>query len=258
MRIGELAALVGVSTRTVRYYHHLGLLPEPARLANGYREYRLRDSVALARIRHLAELGLSLEELRDALADDEGRELREVLLELDAELARQQEAIDARRDRLATLLAEVDLHPGSMVTGDMAEVLRHLPAEGSTFAQIDRELLTLVSVMADPADQARMLKLMRPLTEPDALARGHALYARLDDLADAEPGDHRVPVLAADLAAHIPDEMARLMVASVPPARPGPVDNADDGRWLDVLSGEVSPAQAEVFRLLMTMLKERA
>ncbi|MEU3168406.1 MerR family transcriptional regulator [Streptosporangium sp. NPDC006930] len=31
MRIGELAALVGVSTRTVRHYHHLGLLPEPLR-----------------------------------------------------------------------------------------------------------------------------------------------------------------------------------------------------------------------------------
>ncbi|WP_260615593.1 MerR family DNA-binding transcriptional regulator [Microbispora sp. KK1-11] len=29
MRIGELAALAGVSTRTVRHYHHLGVLPEP-------------------------------------------------------------------------------------------------------------------------------------------------------------------------------------------------------------------------------------
>ena len=32
MRIGELAAAVGVTTRTVRHYHHLGLLPEPERL----------------------------------------------------------------------------------------------------------------------------------------------------------------------------------------------------------------------------------
>ncbi|NUR84665.1 MAG: MerR family transcriptional regulator, partial [Nonomuraea sp.] len=79
MRIGELAALVGVSTRTVRYYHHLGLLPEPERLPNGYREYRLRDAVRLARVRHLAGLGLSLEELRDALADDQGKDFREVL-----------------------------------------------------------------------------------------------------------------------------------------------------------------------------------
>ncbi|MDQ4114265.1 MAG: MerR family DNA-binding transcriptional regulator, partial [Actinomycetota bacterium] len=31
MRIGELAAAAGVSTRTVRYYHQVGLLPEPER-----------------------------------------------------------------------------------------------------------------------------------------------------------------------------------------------------------------------------------
>jgi DNA-binding transcriptional MerR regulator len=99
MRIGELAALAGVSTRTVRHYHHLGLLPEPVRLTNGYREYRLRDAVALARVRRLAEVGLSLDEIRDVLADDQDRELREVLLELDADLARQQEAIGARRNR---------------------------------------------------------------------------------------------------------------------------------------------------------------
>ena len=105
MRIGELAALVGVSTRTVRHYHHVGLLPDPQRRVNGYRDYGVRDAVVLARVRRLAELGLSLEEIRDVLADDRESDLREVLLELDADLARQQAAIGARRDRLATLLA---------------------------------------------------------------------------------------------------------------------------------------------------------
>ncbi len=46
MRIGELAGLVGISTRAIRHYHHVGLLPEPARKANGYREYSLRDAGA--------------------------------------------------------------------------------------------------------------------------------------------------------------------------------------------------------------------
>jgi DNA-binding transcriptional MerR regulator len=49
MRIGELAGLVGISTRAIRHYHHVGLLAEPARTANGYREYSLRDAVELAR-----------------------------------------------------------------------------------------------------------------------------------------------------------------------------------------------------------------
>jgi DNA-binding transcriptional MerR regulator len=90
MRIGELAGAVGVTTRTVRHYHHLGLLPEPERLPNGYRDYGLRHAVVLARIRRLTELGLGLSEVRDVLADDEGRDLAEVLAELDEDLARQE------------------------------------------------------------------------------------------------------------------------------------------------------------------------
>ena len=59
MRIGEIAGLVGISTRAIRHYHRVGLLAEPARKANGYREYSLRDAVELARVRRLTELGLA-------------------------------------------------------------------------------------------------------------------------------------------------------------------------------------------------------
>lgn len=243
MRIGEVAALAGVSTRTVRYYHHVGLLPEPVRRSNGYRDYRLRDAVALSRIRKLAELGLSLDELRDALADDDGGELREVLLELDADLARQQESLAERRERVALLLAETDLRPGSMVSADLAALLGDLAGSGSAVAGLDGELLALVGTAAGPAEQARIFELIRPLTEPAALARGHELYGRLDALADAGPGDPRVSALAADFAAHLPAPMVALMR-----------ENAGDTRWLGALSAELSPAQAEVFRLLMGML----
>ena len=39
MRIGELAATAGVTTKTIRYYESIGLLPEPARTPSGYRDY---------------------------------------------------------------------------------------------------------------------------------------------------------------------------------------------------------------------------
>lgn len=106
MRIGEIARLAGVSTRAVRHYHHIGLLPEPPRRGNGYREYALRDAVLLVRVRRLTELGLSLDEVRDVLTDDAGRELVEVLEELDADLARQEAGVRARRERLAELLEQ--------------------------------------------------------------------------------------------------------------------------------------------------------
>ncbi|GAA3196086.1 MerR family transcriptional regulator [Nonomuraea roseoviolacea] len=292
MRIGELAALVGVSTRTVRHYHHIGLLPEPARQANGYREYRLADAVALARVRQLARLGLSLDELRDALADDDGRDLREVLQELDADLAREQEAIAARRARLAALLARVEEGSGTLMSADMAGLLRELSLDGSRFAELDRQMLTLASAMGGPEGENAVVELMRPLTEPGMLARGLDLYRRLDDLAAADPDDPRVAGLAADLAVHIPDAMAAAMIehsrdaagaspvggsmagtstaggalagdsmagtstAGGSPAGGSPV--ADGERWLGTFAGEMAPAQAEVLRLLMERLRERA
>jgi DNA-binding transcriptional MerR regulator len=250
MRIGELAALVGVSARTVRHYHHQGLLPEPERLSNGYREYGLRDAVMLARIRRLAELGLSLDEIGDVLADDRGRELREVLLELDADLARQQEEIGAQRDRLAGLLAEVDLHPDSAtVSPELADVLHRLPADDSPFAAMDREVLTLIESRVGPADRAAFAGLFEPLTEPAALARGQELNARLDDLAGAAPDDPRVAQLAHDLAAHLPDEMASALAASR--------NDTESARWLDAVTREMPAAQAQVIRLLTTILEQQ-
>ncbi|WP_413228365.1 MerR family transcriptional regulator [Actinomyces trachealis] len=50
MRVAELAALTGT---TVRYYHHLGLLPVPAQRA-GWRDYDLSHVARLSRIRRLA------------------------------------------------------------------------------------------------------------------------------------------------------------------------------------------------------------
>lgn len=249
MRISELAALVGVSTRAIRHYHHRGLLPEPDRLTNGYREYGLRDAVTLARIRRLVELGLSLDEIRDVLADDQGRELREVLQELDVDLARAQKSIETRRAKLAMLLAESDLDLDSTVSPELVAVLRHIPAETSKIAELDRQLLMLLDSRPDMPDPAQLADLLRSFSEPDAVEQGHALYARLDELVDADPRDTRVTTLAGELAAHIPDELAAAMAAGrgSPEAR----------RWQDEMTKELSPAQAEVFRLMLITVQER-
>ncbi|WP_214407979.1 MerR family transcriptional regulator [Pseudonocardia lacus] len=66
MRIGELSERAGVSTRTLRHYEELGLLPARRR-ANGYREYDEADLRLLAEIRDLVELGFALEETRPFL-----------------------------------------------------------------------------------------------------------------------------------------------------------------------------------------------
>lgn len=68
MRIGELAGLVGVKPKTVRYYEGIGLLPDPDRRRSGYREYSDDDVDRLRFIRTAQRLGLALSEISEILA----------------------------------------------------------------------------------------------------------------------------------------------------------------------------------------------
>ncbi|GAA3525938.1 MerR family transcriptional regulator [Amycolatopsis ultiminotia] len=66
MRIGELAARAGVSTRQVRFYEAKGLITS-TRLRNNYRDY---DGTALGRVQQIRELldaGLSTQVIRAVL-----------------------------------------------------------------------------------------------------------------------------------------------------------------------------------------------
>lgn len=67
MRSKELADLAGVTVRTLRHYHQMGLLPEPPRADNGYRAYGALDLARVLRIKRLASLGMSLRQVRRAL-----------------------------------------------------------------------------------------------------------------------------------------------------------------------------------------------
>lgn len=58
--IQEIARLAGTTSRALRLYDHIGLLP-PSRIArNGYRHYDQAALVRLQRILLLRELGLGL------------------------------------------------------------------------------------------------------------------------------------------------------------------------------------------------------
>ncbi|HTU99477.1 MAG TPA: MerR family transcriptional regulator [Luteitalea sp.] len=61
--IGDLAALGGVSRRTVRYYVHEGLLPSPTGVGRGD-HYGPEHLAALLRVKALQEAGRTLDEIR--------------------------------------------------------------------------------------------------------------------------------------------------------------------------------------------------
>ena len=64
LTIGELASSVGVTTRTVRYYEEIGILPTPDRSEAGTRTYRPEWKFYLEGALILKDLGFSLQEIR--------------------------------------------------------------------------------------------------------------------------------------------------------------------------------------------------
>lgn len=65
LSIGELAELTSVSTRTIRYYEELGILPAPSRTPGGTRRYS-RDYIFYVECaKALKQLGFGLEELAE-------------------------------------------------------------------------------------------------------------------------------------------------------------------------------------------------
>jgi DNA-binding transcriptional MerR regulator len=64
-RIGEVAAQVGLTERTIRYYEERGLLESVKRLDGGQRVYTVDDVRRLKFILKLKVLGLSLAEMQE-------------------------------------------------------------------------------------------------------------------------------------------------------------------------------------------------
>lgn len=82
LKIGEVAERGGVNLQTIRYYEREGLLPEPPRLASGYRIFPEGAVRQVRFIKRAQELGFSLAEIRDLLslrehADAGAQQMRE-------------------------------------------------------------------------------------------------------------------------------------------------------------------------------------
>lgn len=67
MKIGELASRAGVTAKTVRYYEEIGVLPEPERAPNGYRDYQPDAVDRLQFVRDARDTGLTLTEIASIL-----------------------------------------------------------------------------------------------------------------------------------------------------------------------------------------------
>jgi len=130
-RSGQLAKLSGVSTDTLRHYERQGVLPPPARAANGYRVYPAAAPERVRLIRRALAIGFTLEELRSILSTrDRGHAPCRAVRAL---AAGKLEALEARirelimlRDELQDVLREWDIRLAATPDGRPAGLLDSL------------------------------------------------------------------------------------------------------------------------------------
>jgi DNA-binding transcriptional MerR regulator len=140
--IGQLAKAAGVSSRTIRYYEELGILPEPRRSPGGTRKYPREYGGYIAAALALKDLGFRLEEVKPLARLAAGRSVsqgqRDAAARLVEEkiesLARQVTVL--RRLHASVRIADSDL-PVSAVLGTAAgaradlAVVPDLPDDGA-------------------------------------------------------------------------------------------------------------------------------
>jgi len=184
----ELAELAGTTVNTIRHYHRLGLLDEPERRANGYKQYGARDLVRLLRIRRLVDLGVPLSQI-DGVGGG-GETTPEALRELDAELAASIDRLQQARADIETILREKA--PADAPAG-FASVASHLSESDASMVHVFGQLYNEEAM----ADLRRMVEID---ADADALGKEiDGLPAGADEASRQRLAERLAPTLAQNL-----------------------------------------------------------
>lgn len=128
MQIKQLASATGVDIETIRFYEKQGLLPEPARKENGYRDYDTTHLERLSFIRHCRALEMSLSQVAVLLGfvDQPGVGCGDVNLLVDQQLAKVRarlESMQALEKQLLQLRARCIDGRGTHACGILTELV---------------------------------------------------------------------------------------------------------------------------------------
>ncbi|WP_405940648.1 MerR family transcriptional regulator [Streptomyces sp. NBC_00207] len=192
LTIGQAAAFVGVTIKTVRHYHRLGLLAEPERDGSGYRRYRSADLLRMVRVRTLAGAGVPLAEIGDLLDADPER-FAAALDDVHRRLTERIEDLSARRDTLHRLA-----HGDRVLLPDRACTALDRLAElgfAPDYLAGQREALVLARALVPEIFDSFLARLEDVLDDPEHVE----LTKRGWDARSWDPDDPRIEELASAL-----------------------------------------------------------
>ena len=242
LSVGEVARLAGVTTRTVRHYHSIGLIAEPPRDTSGYRRYGAHEVVALVRIVRLRALGMPLPQIAARVGAGEPEpslpsDLRALADELDREIAQ----LQTTRDRLRGL---ADSETFDQPVRALTDALRGAGLLGPSdeLDEGEESAATLLDALHPKGMSGVLTRASGLLRDPASNARLMVLLQRFRALDDATPAED-VVALADDVVQVLPRRRS--------PGAPGAVD-------LDLmdklLSGQLNPAQQRFMHRLREKL----
>ena len=240
LSVTKVAEVVGLTPRAVRYYHSIGLVPEPPRDGSGYRRYGGKEVIELVRVARLRALGMPLPQIaqRVSAADSD-----------DVSLA----------DALGAIADELDVEINRIVV--TSDRLREL-ARSETF---DQPVKTLTQALQDqgvlgPADHLRdsekwaaaVLDAVHPEGMPGVLAEASKLFGDAAVVEAFGPLRRRLGKLGARSS---DAEIAALATDVATVLTSGDVDGQVDIGMVDLLlTDRLNPVQQRFMRELRAQL----
>jgi DNA-binding transcriptional MerR regulator len=264
LQIGEVAKLIGVSPKTIRYYHEVGLLAEPKRTEGGYRLYTAQDLLRLQRIRRLRSLGLPLERIKEILGEPDHEHeqmLRNALQSLVEELTAQILELEERREMLKKLLAKetidqaqpLDEKPPSLYLGQVREQLgAYLSNISEEYWMWSEKIDAMLGAFHWPESYREMVKgtVQHIAAQPEQYKQLFALEERFAALANEPEDSPEVERLVEDYARCSELGLLQGLFVENNPLGNRPLENA----MIDLAETMVSPAQRRFFEELSRKL----
>ncbi|PJN40097.1 MerR family transcriptional regulator [Streptomyces sp. CB02959] len=193
--IGQAAAFVGVTVKTLRHYHKLGLVEEPERDGSGYRRYGSADLLRLVQVRTLAAAGVPLAET-GSLLDADAEQFTAALADVERRLTDRIADLLARRDTLYRL-ADGDR---ALLPDRACALLDRMPGLGFSpeYVAAQREALVLAKALVPEGFDGFLTQLEHGLDDPEYID----LAKRGWEAETWEPDDPRIDELATAMADH--------------------------------------------------------
>ncbi|MGO2165613.1 helix-turn-helix domain-containing protein [Corynebacterium casei] len=231
LRSKDLAELTGTTPRAIRHYLQLGLLEEPSRDLNGYRNFTAAHVVQVLRIKMFSESGASLKHISQIL-DSNGIPTAEDIDAIDKELARKEALLRAQRSALKSLK---DTHAANPQPSRTAQFDADIGLMMANSGQVPEKILRHIqNFLNDPGVQQHTAELM-------------SKFEAFED--ESELSDAATEAMAQEWM-----EFYVLVAEELQFSEP-----ASDGTFMDLIEDlrqeQFSPAQSAVWERFLTLIQ---